>query len=89
MLHQLGGARPALFQIRPGRLQGHVKEDRTALLRYYYDLTRPPYDWQEFRDLFLLASAQRLMQALGAYGFLGRERGNPTFSRTSLPPWTA
>jgi hypothetical protein len=55
------------------------EEDRTALLRCYYDLTLPRYDWEEFRDLFFLASAQRLMQALGAYGFLGRERGKPHF----------
>ena len=55
------------------------EEDRTALLRYYYDLTRPHYDWEEFRELFLSGSAQRLMQALGAYGFLGRERGKPHF----------
>ncbi len=56
-----------------------AEEDRTALLRYYYDLARSPYDWQEFRELFLSGSAQRLMQALGAYGFLGRERGKPHF----------
>ncbi len=37
------------------------------------------YDWEEFRELFLSGSAQRLMQALGAYGFLGRERGKPHF----------
>ena len=55
------------------------EEDRTGLLRYYYDLTRPHYSWEEFRELFLCGSAQRLMQALGAYGFLGRERGKPHF----------
>ena len=55
------------------------EEGRAALLRYYYDLTRPHYDWEQFRELFLSGSAQRLMQALGAYGFLGRERGKPHF----------
>ncbi len=55
------------------------EDDRTALLRYYYDLTLPSYDWQGFRELFLSGSAQRLMQALGAYGFLGNERGKPHF----------
>jgi aminoglycoside/choline kinase family phosphotransferase/choline kinase len=55
------------------------KEDRGALLRYYYDLARPSYDWQGFQERFLCGSAQRLMQALGAYGFLGRERGKPHF----------
>jgi len=60
-------------------------EDRTALLKYYYDLTRPHYDWEEFLELFLSGSAQRLMQALGAYGFLGRERGKPHFL-AHIPP---
>ena len=55
------------------------EEDRTALLQHYYNLTRPHNDWEEFRELFLSGSAQRLMQALGAYGFLGRERGKPHF----------
>jgi aminoglycoside/choline kinase family phosphotransferase len=55
------------------------EEDRTTLLRDYYDLTRPHYNWEEFRELFLCASAQRLMQALGAYGFLSLERGKPHF----------
>lgn len=32
-------------------------------------------DWTEFQDRFLDASAQRLMQALGAYGFLGLKSG--------------
>ena len=53
--------------------------DRTSLLRTYYDLSRPLQDWDEFESLFHLASAQRLMQALGAYGFLGREQGKSHF----------
>ena len=32
-------------------------------------------DWQTFRMHFWEASAQRLMQALGAYGFLGLRKG--------------
>ncbi|MDP1990817.1 MAG: phosphotransferase [Syntrophales bacterium] len=57
-----------------------IKEaDRTALLRTYYDLSRPLLAWDEFESLFPLASAQRLMQALGAYGFLGREQGKSRF----------
>jgi aminoglycoside/choline kinase family phosphotransferase/choline kinase len=55
------------------------EEDRTALLDYYYDLAGLPYGREEFGERFLLASAQRLMQALGAYGFLGIERGKPHF----------
>jgi aminoglycoside/choline kinase family phosphotransferase/choline kinase len=59
--------------------------DRTQLLGYYYDLFRPSHGREEFRELFLLASAQRLMQALGAYGFLGLERGKPHFL-AHIPP---
>jgi aminoglycoside/choline kinase family phosphotransferase len=36
-------------------------------------------DWMGFQDKFRDASAQRLMQALGAYGFLGLKRGFPEF----------
>lgn len=61
------------------------EEDRTVLLRHYYDLSESPYRWDEFGELFLLASAQRLMQALGAYGFLGIERGKPHFL-AHIPP---
>lgn len=53
--------------------------ERTALLKTYYDLSHPLQEWNEFDSLFHLASAQRLMQALGAYGYLGRERGKSHF----------
>jgi aminoglycoside/choline kinase family phosphotransferase len=36
-------------------------------------------DWVTFRNTFWEASAQRLMQALGAYGFLGFKKGLTTF----------
>jgi len=55
------------------------EEERAALLEFYFDRSRSPYGWNEFKELFLLASAQRLMQALGAYGFLGLERQKPHF----------
>lgn len=64
---------------------GMGEADSTALLGYYCDLTRPQYGWEEFRELFHLASAQRLMQALGAYGFLGLERGKSRFL-AHIPP---
>jgi len=64
---------------------GIGEADRSALLGYYYDLSRPSYGREEFRGLFLLASAQRLMQALGAYGFLGLERGKSHFL-AHIPP---
>ncbi len=64
---------------------GIGEEERSALVGYYYDLSRPSYGRGTFRELFFLASAQRLMQALGAYGFLGVERGKPRFL-AHIPP---
>ncbi|MBU0575235.1 MAG: phosphotransferase [Proteobacteria bacterium] len=58
---------------------GLSEEERATLLEFYFDLSRSTYGWNEFKGLFLLASAQRLMQALGAYGFLGLERGKSHF----------
>jgi NDP-sugar pyrophosphorylase family protein/aminoglycoside/choline kinase family phosphotransferase len=55
------------------------EEERDSLLAFYYSITESPYPRDAFRELFWLASAQRLMQALGAYGFLGLRRGKPHF----------
>ncbi len=55
------------------------EEERATLLEFYFNLSRSTYGWNEFKGLFLLASVQRLMQALGAYGFLGLERGKSHF----------
>ncbi|MDA8125777.1 MAG: phosphotransferase [Deltaproteobacteria bacterium] len=52
---------------------------REGLLRFYYEETGFPHSWEAFRELFFLATAQRLMQALGAYGCLGLKRGKPHF----------
>lgn len=52
---------------------------REGLLLYYYGISGSRCPWDTFRELFLLASAQRLMQALGAYGFLGLKRKKPHF----------
>jgi aminoglycoside/choline kinase family phosphotransferase len=52
---------------------------REELLLYYRDIAAPACPWERFRALFIDASAQRLMQALGAYGFLGLQRGKPHF----------
>lgn len=54
-------------------------EERLELLSYYYVLSNRDLNWKEFRKAFYEASAQRLMQALGAYGFLGVKRGLPGF----------
>jgi N-acetylmuramate 1-kinase len=49
--------------------------ERRELLLFYYELSEPELDWSAFQNAFWQASAQRLMQALGAYGFLGITKG--------------
>jgi len=49
------------------------------LLSFYYELAKRDMDWDTFQNHFWEASAQRLMQALGAYGFLGVKKGLKTF----------
>jgi N-acetylmuramate 1-kinase len=49
------------------------------LLTFYYGLSKTDLDWPFFRSYFWEASAQRLMQALGAYGFLGLKKGLKSF----------
>jgi len=70
-----------------------TEEKRIELLRYYYLLwtlgrneisvnderRMLSLTWMYFLDMFREASAQRLMQALGAYGFLGLKRNIPGF----------
>jgi aminoglycoside/choline kinase family phosphotransferase len=46
-----------------------------GLLPFYYNLSKRQEGWAEFQSRFWEASVQRLMQALGAYGFLGLKRG--------------
>ena len=61
--------------------------ERDELLSFYYELwstkqnpeqgrrVKWDLDWVTFQNYFWEASAQRLMQALGAYGFLGLKKG--------------
>jgi len=62
--------------------------ERDELLSFYFSLWSPTggilsrvegskwdLDWAAFQNTFWEASAQRLMQALGAYGFLGLRKG--------------
>jgi aminoglycoside/choline kinase family phosphotransferase/choline kinase len=53
--------------------------NRLELLRYYYALRERDVGWDVFQEAFHEASAQRLMQALGAFGFLGRRYGRDDF----------
>jgi aminoglycoside/choline kinase family phosphotransferase len=48
---------------------------REELLSFYHRMLPGEPDPVSFRNLFWEASAQRLMQALGAYGFLGLRKG--------------
>jgi len=53
--------------------------ERDELLSFYYGLSKEELAWAEFREYFWEASAQRLMQALGAYGFLVLRKGLKNF----------
>lgn len=53
--------------------------ERDELLSFYYGLSKWDLDWATFQNYFWEASAQRLMQALGAYGFLSLKKGLKTF----------
>jgi aminoglycoside/choline kinase family phosphotransferase len=48
--------------------------ERKELLSFYRELSKLPSE-DGFQQMFWEASAQRLMQALGAYGYLGLHRG--------------
>jgi hypothetical protein len=55
------------------------EHERLELLRYYYDLQERNVAWDAFQETFHEASVQRLMQALGAFGFLGRRHNRTDF----------
>ena len=57
-------------------LSGNERED---LLSFYYILSSQELEWDAFQNSFWEASVQRLMQALGAYGFLGKVKGLEDF----------
>ena len=56
-----------------------TNKQQEELLYFYYDLSKSDLDWIIFQNNFQEASAQRLMQALGAYGFLGLQKGLKNF----------
>ncbi|MCE5210049.1 MAG: phosphotransferase [Deltaproteobacteria bacterium] len=55
------------------------EEERNELLDFYYELMKPNYSRDEFVQNFWMGSVQRLLQALGAYGFLGLKKHKPAF----------
>jgi len=54
-------------------------EERNELINYYYELMNPAYSCDEFVHNYWMGSVQRLLQALGAYGFLGLKKNKPAF----------
>lgn len=55
-------------------------EERNELQDFfYYELMKPEYSRDEFVRNFWMGSVQRLLQALGAYGFLGLKKHKPAF----------
>jgi aminoglycoside/choline kinase family phosphotransferase len=56
-----------------------ITEERNELINFYYELKSSDYSRNDFAIHFWEASAQRLMQALGAYGFLGLKKNKPDF----------
>jgi len=53
--------------------------ERNELISFYYRIMQPHFSLDQFTDYFWEGSAQRLMQALGAYGFLGLKKNKPDF----------
>jgi len=51
----------------------------------YYCKEKPVHDKKHFTDIFYRTSMQRLMQALGAYGFLGIVKGKKEFLNYIAP----
>jgi len=54
-------------------------DERNELIAFYYRIMEPHYTLDQFTDYFWEGAAQRLMQALGAYGFLGLKKNKPDF----------
>lgn len=53
--------------------------ERAELLQMYFEIAQPGGDYDEWLGIFYRCAAQRLMQALGAYGFLGVGKGKQEF----------
>jgi len=60
-------------------------EERLEMLNFYFVLPGSRPKRSVFDTLFRYAAIQRLMQALGAYGFLGIEKGKPDFLKHVEP----
>ena len=60
-------------------------ERRRELLKYYYHKTAPKESFDDFLRTFHRVSMQRLMQALGAYGFISLVNKKPFFLKHIEP----
>jgi len=56
-----------------------TEAERRELATFYHSLGNNGDDFATFENRLLRCSAQRLMQALGAYGFLGIDKGQKAF----------
>ncbi|HOP85317.1 MAG TPA: aminoglycoside phosphotransferase family protein [Syntrophorhabdaceae bacterium] len=56
-----------------------LDHQRNYLLEFYYNRSYKKTDIESFKELFWCASCQRLMQALGAYSYLGYKNGIKPF----------
>lgn len=54
---------------------------REELAEYYHTISKNGDSWEDFRARLDRCACQRLMQALGAYGFLGLVKGQTDFLR--------
>jgi aminoglycoside/choline kinase family phosphotransferase len=77
--------------LRPGRPEYDVasllydpyvtltEDERDDLFAHYLEIRPADDQWDTNNEIFAALCCQRLMQALGAYGFLGLERGKKSF----------
>lgn len=66
-----------------------LSEDvRSTLIDYYFEESNREFDKHLFLKVFYMCAAQRLMQALGAYGFLGIVKGKTQFLTYMQPAHT-
>jgi len=86
------GMRPGLLQYDLASLlcDPYVEispQERKGLLTYYQQVQADAgmSDGEEFERIFWRCAVQRLMQALGAYGFLSIHRGKPAFRAHVTP----
>jgi aminoglycoside/choline kinase family phosphotransferase len=54
-------------------------EEREELLQIYFEIAQVDGEFEDWLPVFYQCAAQRLMQAMGAYGFLGVGKGKQEF----------